>query len=60
MIDYTLARTTKTHTGLTVTAYLDRRQYPCGLKPSRQQVASLQLQRHEILPKWNYTIKPQL
>jgi Rhodopirellula transposase DDE domain len=54
------ARTTKTQTGLTVTAYLDRRQYPCGLKPTPQQVASLRLKRHEILPKWNYTIKPQL
>jgi len=27
-------RTTKTQTGLTVTAYLDRRNYPCGLKPT--------------------------
>lgn len=54
------ARTTKTQTGLTVTAYLDRRQYPCGLKPTPKQVASLRLQRHEVLPKWNYTIKPQL
>jgi len=51
------ARTTKTQTGLTVTAYLDRRQYPCGLKPSPEPVASLRLQHHETLPKWNYTIK---
>jgi hypothetical protein len=28
------ARTTKTQSGLTVTAYLDRRNYPCGLKPT--------------------------
>ena len=54
------ARTTKTQTGLTVTAYLDRRSYPCGLKPTPQQVASLRLQRHEVLPQWNYTIKPQM
>jgi hypothetical protein len=53
------ARTTKTQTGLTVTAYLDRRNYPCGLKPTPQQLASLRLQRHETLPEWNYTIKPQ-
>jgi hypothetical protein len=53
-------RTTKTQTGLTVTAYLDRRNYPCGLKPTAEQVASLRLQRHETLPEWNYTIKPQL
>src|SRR5437899_8139538 len=54
------ARTTTTQTGLQVTAYLDRRYYPCGLKPSPAQVASLRLQRHETLPEWNYTIKPQL
>lgn len=54
------ARTTTTQAGLTVTAYLDRRLYACGLKPSPEQVASLRLHRHEILPKWNYTIKPQL
>lgn len=53
-------RTTKTQTGLSVTAYLDRRNYPCGLKPTPEQVASLRLHRHETLPKWNYTIKPQL
>ena len=54
------ARTTKTQTGLKVTAYLDRRQYPCGLKPSADQIASLHLQRHETLPAWNYTIQPRL
>ena len=54
------ARTTQTQTGLRVTAYLDRRHYPRGLKPTPDQVASLRLQRHETLPEWNYTIKPQL
>jgi Rhodopirellula transposase DDE domain len=38
----------------------DRRNYPCGHKSSSEQVASLQLHPHEILPQWNYTIKPQL
>ena len=47
-------------TGLQVTAYLDRRLYPCGLKPTPHQMASLRLQRHETLPEWNYTINPQL
>jgi len=54
------ARTTQTQTGLRVTTYLDRRHYPCGLKPMPDQIASLRLQRHETLPEWNYTIKPQL
>ena len=53
------ARTTKTQTGLRVTAYLDRRHYPCGLKPTSDQLASLRLRRHDTLPEWNYTIKPQ-
>lgn len=54
------ARTTRTQTGLKVTAYLDRRYYPCGLKPSPDQIAALRLQRHDTLPEWNYTIRPQL
>jgi hypothetical protein len=54
------ARTTTTQTGLKVTAYLDRRNYPCGLKPAPEQIASLRLHRHETLPQWNYTIKPQM
>jgi hypothetical protein len=54
------ARTTRTQTGLQVTAYLDRRNYPCGLKPTPEEVASLRLRRHETLPNWNYTIKPQM
>jgi hypothetical protein len=54
------ARTTKTQTGLQVTAYLDRHYYPCGLKPTSDQITSPRLQPHETLPDWNYTIKPQL
>jgi hypothetical protein len=54
------ARTTRTQTGLQVSAYLDRRNYPCGLKPTPQEVATLHLRRHETLPNWNYTIKPQM
>ena len=54
------ARTTRTQTGLQVTAYLDRRNYPCGLTPTPEEVASLRLRRHETLPNWNYTIKPQM
>ena len=53
------ARTTTTQTGLKVTAYLDRHHYPCGLKPSPDEIASLKLRAHDTLPAWNYTIKPQ-
>lgn len=54
------ARTTTTKTGLAVTAYLDRRNYLVGLKPSPEEVAGLRLQRHEVLPHWNYSITPQM
>lgn len=53
-------RTTKTQTGLSVTAYLDRAEYPTGLKPDQQQIASLRLTPAKTLPQWNYTIAPNL
>jgi len=30
------------------------------LKPSPEEIASLRLHKHETLPQWNYTIKPQM
>lgn len=53
-------RTTKTQTGLTVTAYLDRAHYQTGLTPSLDQVRRLRLRPHKTLPNWNYTIVPNL
>jgi hypothetical protein len=53
-------RSTRTDTGLSVTAHLDRRNYPTGTEPTSQQLQSLRLKPHEILPKWNYTISPNL
>jgi len=53
-------RTTKTGTGLRVSAYLDRRSYPTGLEPTAEQLSALRLQPHHILPHWNYTIQPNL
>jgi hypothetical protein len=54
------ARTTTTKTGLAVTAYLDRRNYLVGLKSSPDEIAALRLQRHEVLPHWNYSITSQM
>jgi len=51
---------TATRTGLTVTAYLDRRNYETGSSPSKEQIRQLRLRHHDILPKWNYTIAPNL
>ena len=53
-------RTTSTQTGLVVTAYLDRKQYPTGLKPDSRLISSLRLKHSNTLPKWNYTIAPNL
>src|SRR5438874_2691652 len=51
-------RTTCTRTGLTVSAYLDRRHYPTGTSPDPEQIRRLSLKRHSTLPAWNYTIAP--
>jgi hypothetical protein len=53
-------RRTSTQTGLVVSAYLDRRQYPTGIEPTPEQLQNLRLHPHQILPHWNYTIQPNL
>jgi len=53
-------RNTSTKTGLVVTAYLDRTEYPTGLKPERRLISSLALKPGKVLPRWNYTIAPNL
>jgi Rhodopirellula transposase DDE domain len=53
-------RTTSTQAGLVVTAYLDRHEYPTGLKPDRRLISSLRLKPSNKLPKSNYTIAPNL
>jgi DDE family transposase len=52
-------RTTRTTTGLTCTAYLDRRWYETRTKLSAEQKQTIHLRRHRVLPKWNYTINPR-
>ena len=53
-------RTTSTKTGLAVSAYLDRRHYPTGDVPTLEQRRRLRLEPHAVLPKWNYSIRPNL
>jgi len=53
-------RSTRTQTGLSVNAHLDRRHYPTGTKPTPEQLQALGIKPHEILPKCNYTISPNL
>ena len=52
-------RTTRTKTGLTVTADLVEAEYSKGIKISDKQMASLNCVHGDTLPKWNYTIKPE-
>ena len=51
-------RTTRTSTGLEVKAYFDTKNYPKGVEISNQQMTQIQLEKHEVLPRWNYTIMP--
>jgi Rhodopirellula transposase DDE domain len=53
-------RSTRTQTGLSVTAPLDRCYYPTGAEIMPQHLQTLRLKHHEVLPKWNYTISPNL
>lgn len=53
-------RTTRTDTGLSVTASLDRRRYTTGLKIAAVDMATLRLKPHPTLPAWNYTLRPAL
>jgi hypothetical protein len=52
-------RTTKTATGLKVRARLVKKQYKKGEKISIQDMATLSINRHKILPKLNYNLTPQ-
>lgn len=51
-------RTTKTKTGLAVTACRMEGNYPLKIKTSKEAIAALNLQPHDALPQWNYTISP--
>ena len=50
---------TQTCTGLTVRARLDTQRYPTGERVSDREMATLQLERHALCPRWNYTIRPR-
>jgi Rhodopirellula transposase DDE domain len=52
-------RGTKTTTGLRVQARLNEKKYKTKVKVSDEQMKGLNLQRHKVCPKWNYTIKPR-
>jgi hypothetical protein len=53
------ARTTKTVTGLRVTAHRVDRHYPKGERISNAQMRALDIEAAGLLPRWNYTIFPR-
>jgi transposase len=57
MLGYIRGTTTKT--GLTVKARLDEGIYRKGQKVTREESDNLNVELHEILPEWNYTIRPR-
>ena len=52
-------RGTTTEGGLKVKASLLYGHYDKGVKVSDQQMKALELQRHEVCPNWNYTLRPR-
>jgi transposase len=55
-----LIAATTTDTGLQVRAELDENEYPKGIKVTNDELAAINLQRHDFHGDWNYTIAPQL
>jgi len=53
-----LIAATTTKQGLKVHAELDTRCYPCGIKIGDEEMAQINLRRHEFHGEWNYTISP--
>jgi hypothetical protein len=49
---------TTTRTGLKVTAKLDRRSYPKGVKYSKKEIDALPIEPHDFHGEWNYTVRP--
>jgi hypothetical protein len=52
-------RATTSETGLRCWAWLDSREYPAQGKVTKEEQQAIRLKRHEVLPRWNYTIRPR-
>ncbi len=55
-----LIAATTTETGLTVESRLDTNAYPTGLKPTKEEMASLHVRPDAFHGEWNYTILPHV
>lgn len=54
-----LIGSTRTSTGLRVTAKLDRRTYAPGIKVSDEEMKQLAITNESFHGEWNYTISPR-
>lgn len=54
-----LIASTKTRTGLTVKARLDKKTYKKGIKVADLEIKELNIDANKFHGEWNYTIKPQ-
>jgi hypothetical protein len=54
-----LIANTTTETGLRVRCEVDTNSYPKGIKVSDQEMAQIDLVRHDFHGEWNYTIRPR-
>lgn len=52
-------RGTDTDTGLQVEAFWVEKVYKKGIKVTKEIMKTLQIECHEVCPRWNYTIKPR-
>ena len=53
-----LIAATRTNSGLKVRCVLDRKKYPKGIKPTSEQMASINLKPDRFHGDWNYAIHP--
>lgn len=54
-----LIASTTTDAGLHVRSEIDKRPYPNGVKVTDEQMARINLERHQFHGDWNYTIRPR-
>ena len=57
MLNY--IRRTTTEPGLKIGARLNKRKYNVGIKINDDQMLEINIKKHDVLPRWNYTIFPK-
>ena len=53
-------RGTRSSPGFHCRAALDKHFYPTKVKVTDEEKATVRMTRHRVLPKWNYTIRPNV